>query len=174
MPSLTKLWTDGSVTGANPSDIGGGVGFLLHNPEETKWIAGGVFVKQPGYTNNMAETQAITEGVKYMRPNKPVHIVTDSQYVTYGLAKLKNNKIHKIKTNFAFWKDLNEALRRNPFTWEHVRGHNKVLGNEIVHLLAHQSALYMEDIFVSSRGSEHGHFNNLLEVYDWLKSYGKV
>jgi ribonuclease HI len=121
MPVIT-LCTDGG--GLNPGP-GGWAAILLFGGRAR--VVTGCLGQS---TNNQMETEAVTGGLLALRKPCDVHIVTDSQYVEFGLRRLMRNSM--LKTNVDFWKRCNQAMKGHRIVnITHVDGHKGHPWNEL-------------------------------------------
>lgn len=139
------IYTDGSSLG-NPGPGGYGCVIVFQAKE--------LVVELGGYdhstTNNKMELTAIATALEYLKKHHVSHDVnivihTDSSYAINGITKwmfgwLKNNWITSTKTpvlNSEIWKQL--IPLKNYFkklSFEHVRGHSGIWGNERCDMIA--------------------------------------
>lgn len=132
------LYTDGACSG-NPGP--GGWAAILKHPAtgKTRKLSGFEFET----TNNRMEMTAVIEGLQSLKGGKRcrVHLVSDSEYVIYGLTQwmegwIKNNWRRGKKAgappvkNADLWKTLHALTQRHDMTYEHVRGHTGHPENE--------------------------------------------
>lgn len=130
-PPDVILYTDGACSG-NPGP--GGWAAILVNPatSKIKKISGA----EPQTTNNRMELTGPIEGLKLLKPDKRwrVHLVSDSQYVIFGLTewidkwidngwrKGKKANAEPVK-NMELWQELHRLTGFFDMTYQHVRGH---------------------------------------------------
>jgi ribonuclease HI len=127
------IYTDGACSG-NPGP--GGWGALLLYKEQKKLISG----YDANTTNNKMELLAAIEGLKALKGEHDVILVTDSKYVMQGITewihgwKKKNWKTAAGKPvkNVDLWKMLDEQISKRDVSWQWVKGHSGDEGNEIV------------------------------------------
>ncbi len=132
------LFTDGACSG-NPGP--GGWAAILKHPStgSVRDLSGA----HPETTNNRMEMTAAIEGLKALKAGKRmrVHLVSDSQYVIYGLTQwidgwLANNWRRGKKAgsppvkNVDLWKELYALSQQHDMTYEFVRGHTGHPENE--------------------------------------------
>jgi ribonuclease HI len=131
---MITIYTDGSARG-NPGP--GGWGTIIIG-EQTVVELGG---REPHTTNNRMEMMATLEGLRYVQASNSastVHIKTDSQYVLKGMTEWiagwqKRNWIGSNKKqvlNRDLWEALLAASEGKTVTYEYVRGHVGIAGNE--------------------------------------------
>jgi ribonuclease HI len=144
---FVQLFTDGACKG-NPGP--GGWGLILRHPAsgKEKELAGG----NPQTTNNQMELQAVIEGLKLLKSQSEVEVITDSSYVAKGSAewlsgwkkngwRRREGKAWKPVKNVELWQALDELLIRHKvrFTW--IKGHAGHAENERCDELAVAAAL---------------------------------
>ncbi|PDT71581.1 RNA-directed DNA polymerase [Bradyrhizobium sp. C9] len=131
--STATISTDGSIISMGRrrgKDQGpGGWAFVVHETNEE--VGGSV----SSTTNNQMELLAVIEAIRYIDPNRPVIIRTDSQYVTDAA-----NGRTVVKQNADLWKEFNELKksRRVKVVW--VKGHAGDPFNETADRLAQAHA----------------------------------
>lgn len=133
------IYTDGSSLG-NPGPGGYGCVIVFQDNRQVQELGGGDRMT----TNNKMELTAIIESLKYLKKQSistdaSIIIRTDSSYAINGITKWihgwkKKNWITSTKQvvlNVGLWQQLDElcGYYRN-ITWEHVRGHVGIWGNE--------------------------------------------
>lgn len=132
-----RIYTDGSID-KNPGRIGGWAFVIVLSDGREIRDSGGYQLK--GVTNNHSEITAVTKGLlrawdirwRFSIPDDVgIVVVSDSQYVIN-----QAEKKWKRKKNKWLLAKLDEAVEKTGATFEWVRGHNGVLGNEIVDKLA--------------------------------------
>ncbi|MFT7328286.1 MAG: ribonuclease HI [Crocinitomicaceae bacterium] len=141
------IFTDGSSLG-NPGP--GGWGAILTYPRLDEIIElGGSKIKT---TNNEMELTAIISALTYaLNSTSQAHIFTDSQYAINGATKWmygwsKNG--WKTKTgedikNKSIWQTMHSLVEEkgaDTITWQHVKGHVGIPGNERVDDIARELA----------------------------------
>jgi ribonuclease HI len=144
---FVQLFTDGACKG-NPGP--GGWAFILRHPAsgKEKELAGG----NPQTTNNQMELQAVIEGLKVLKSQSEVEVITDSSYVAKGSAewlsgwkkngwRRREGKAWKPVKNVELWQALDQLLaqHRVRFTW--IKGHAGHAENERCDELAVAAAL---------------------------------
>lgn len=115
---------------------------VSENGEITKEIGG--YEKET--TSNRMELTAVIEALKIVKPEEPVQIVTDSEYVKKGITewigswKNKNWKTAAKKPvkNQNLWKTL-DNLNHPKVQWKWIRGHSGDPLNEYCDWLAKQN-----------------------------------
>lgn len=139
------IYTDGSSLG-NPGP--GGYGCVIVFQDQELVVELGGYAEKT--TNNKMELTAIVSALDYLKHqhvSQDAHIVihTDSSYAINGITKwifgwMKNNWITSTKTpvlNSEIWKQL--VPLKNYFmklSFEHVRGHSGIWGNERCDMIA--------------------------------------
>ena len=132
------VFTDGACSG-NPGP--GGWAAILKHPAtgREKKLSGG----DPATTNNRMELTGAIEGLKAIDASKRrrVHLVSDSQYVIFGLTQWIEGWIAKgwrrgkspdsapVK-NAELWRELYALTQKYDMSYEHVLGHSGHLENE--------------------------------------------
>ena len=137
-------YADGSCHG-NPGP--GGWATVAYFPDGTSRERSGHI---PGKTtNNIAELMAAIEALKDTPEGGAVVVKTDSVYVVNGfnqwlqnwLIKGFRNAKKKPVANRELWEKLNDLAGTRKVTFEHVRGHQGIEGNERADALAYSAAL---------------------------------
>lgn len=136
---VIELYTDGACRG-NPGP--GGWGVLLRQEDEDHHHFGG----EMNTTNNRMELQAAIEGLRLLKDNSEVLLVTDSQYVRKGITEwIVNWKRNGWRTaakkpvkNADLWRELDEQSHRHQIQWQWVKGHSGHAENEIADQLANR------------------------------------
>jgi ribonuclease HI len=131
------IYCDGSAIG-NPGP--GGWGAVVSHGKEVFELGG--FHEHT--TNNRMELTAPTEALKKLKEKSHVTIKTDSRYVMNGITKWvhgweKNGWQTKAKAdvlNKDLWQRLVKVSEKHEITWEHVRAHVGIAGNERVDMIA--------------------------------------
>jgi len=134
---MIEIYTDGACRG-NPGP--GGWGVLLRSGEHEKQLHGG----EKHTTNNRMEMMAVIEGLKSLKQQGQIKIVTDSKYVLNGVTQwMPNWKKNNWKTaakkpvkNVDLWQQLDELLQGHEVQWQWVKGHSGHPENELVDQLA--------------------------------------
>jgi ribonuclease HI len=138
---MITIYTDGSARG-NPGP--GGWGTIVIGEKKVVELGG----REPHTTNNRMEMMATLEGLRHAQSvrvtlieglsKNRVHIKTDSQYVLKGMTEWiqgwqKKNWIGSNKKpvlNRDLWEALLDASQGLEVTYEYVRGHVGIAGNE--------------------------------------------
>jgi len=141
------IFTDGSSLG-NPGP--GGWGAILAYPKLDEVIELGGSKVTP--TNNEMELTAIVSALSYsLHSSSHTHIFTDSQYAINGVTqwmynwskngwKTKDKEDIKNKSIWQTLYSLVEEKGKDNITWQHVRGHVGIPGNERVDDIARELA----------------------------------
>lgn len=119
-----RLITDGSCRG-NPGP--GGWAAILRYNEHTKEMWG----SEPHTTNNRMELRAAIEGLRALKENCEVEVVTDSEYLKNGITtwihgwkrKGWQTAAKKPVVNQDLWQALDEQANRHKTTWTWTKGH---------------------------------------------------
>lgn len=119
-----QLITDGACLG-NPGR--GGWAAILRYAGHTKEIYG----SEPHTTNNRMELTAAIEGLRMLKEDCEVEVVTDSEYVKNGITqwiagwKKKNwmTAAKKPVVNRDLWEELDRQTNRHHATWTWTKGH---------------------------------------------------
>ena len=166
------IFTDGSSLG-NPGPGGWGALIVYQELDEVIELGG----TKLQTTNNEMELAAIVSALSYAEMNtEPITLYTDSQYAINGCTKWmygwkKNGWITAQKEpvkNKALWEQLYELIEKRgkeSITWEHVRGHVGVPGNERVDDIARELAEGTNVSLYRGRLSQYPH-GNVLSVPD--------
>lgn len=128
------IYTDGACIG-NPGP--GGWAAVFYFKDGSVYEIGG---DEKDTTNNRMEMQAAIASLELFQASgqtEPITLYSDSQYLIKGLTEwLKGWKKKGWKTstgkdvlNRDLWEQL-EALNQSMITWQHVRGHQGIAGNE--------------------------------------------
>ena len=136
-----QLITDGACHG-NPGP-GGWAAILRYNDRKKE-----LWGCEPHTTNNRMELRAAIEGLRALREDCEVEVVTDSEYLKNGIT----NWIHGWKrkgwmtaskkpvVNQDLWKALDEQVGRHKTTWSWTKGHASHEDNNRCDELATQAA----------------------------------
>jgi ribonuclease HI len=119
-----RLITDGSCLG-NPGR--GGWAAILRYGRHKKEMWG----CSPHTTNNRMELTAAIEGLRALREDCEVEVVTDSEYVKNGITlwihawkrKKWMTTTKKPVVNQDLWQELDELAARHKTTWTWTKGH---------------------------------------------------
>jgi ribonuclease HI len=136
-----QLITDGACLG-NPGP-GGWAAILRYNQHKKE-----IWGSEPQTTNNRMELRAAIEGLRALRENCAVEVVTDSEYLKNGIT----NWIHGWKrkgwmtaakkpvVNQDLWKQLDEQVNRHQTAWTWTKGHADHADNNRCDELASRAA----------------------------------
>ncbi len=134
------IHTDGACEG-NPGP--GGFAAVIDSDGSRREITGGV----KHTTNNRMELSAVIRGLAALDEPSRVRIVTDSQYVVYGITRWIQGWRRKgwriasgapVK-NRDLWEELDALARKHDVRWEWIRGHAGHPENERADFLARQA-----------------------------------
>ena len=136
-----QLITDGACVG-NPGP--GGWAAILRYNEHRKELWG----SEPQTTNNRMELRAAIEGLRALKEDCAVEIVTDSEYLKNGITtwihgwKRKGwmTAAKKPVVNQDLWKDLDAEAARHRTDWVWTKGHASHEDNNRADELATQAA----------------------------------
>ena len=119
-----EIFTDGACQG-NPGP--GGWAAILVSGRHRREVTG----YEPATTNNRMELRAAIEGLRALREDCEVEVVTDSEYLKNGITtwihawKRKNwmkGPNDPVK-NADLWKELEQEAARHKTTWSWTKGH---------------------------------------------------
>jgi len=135
------LITDGACLG-NPGP-GGWACILRYNGHKKE-----IWGSEPHTTNNRMELMAAIEGLRALKENCEVEVVTDSEYLKNGITtwihgwKRKGwmTASKKPVVNQDLWKALDEQVKRHQTTWSWTKGHAAHTDNNRCDELASQAA----------------------------------
>jgi ribonuclease HI len=136
-----KLITDGACLG-NPGP--GGWAAILRYGDHKKELFG----SEPHTTNNRMELRAAIEGLRALKEDCEVEVVTDSEYLKNGITtwihgwKRKGwmTASKKPVVNQDLWKDLDEQVSRHKTQWTWTKGHASHADNNRCDELASMAA----------------------------------
>ena len=119
-----QLITDGACLG-NPGP--GGWAYVLRFGEHAREAFG----SEPNTTNNRMELSAAIEGLRALKENCEVEVVTDSQYVKNGITTWihgwkKNGwrtASKKPVVNQDLWEELDSLVSSHKVKWTWTKGH---------------------------------------------------
>jgi ribonuclease HI len=137
IPGIVDIYTDGACRG-NPGP--GGWGALLITGEHERELSGA----EPMTTNNRMELLAVIEALRALKRSVKARIITDSQYVRQGIlewlpawkARGWRTAARKPVKNQDLWEQLDALAAGHDLSWQWVKGHSGVPGNERVDALA--------------------------------------
>jgi len=136
-----QLITDGACLG-NPGK--GGWACILRYGEHKREIFG----YHPHTTNNRMELTAAIEGLKHLKENCSVEVITDSEYLKNGITswihgwKRRNWKSSDKKPvkNQDLWMALDELVAAHQTQWKWTKGHASHEDNNRCDELANRAA----------------------------------
>lgn len=150
-PSVT-VYTDGAC---KPNPGPGGWGYVVYDGQTP---IGAAFGGAPDTTSNRMELAAAAEALNALTERCKVVVYTDSQYLRNGittwLARWKRNgwvtsgqrgKRGDPVKNVDLWMWLWHLISKHDVTWQWVRGHVGVAGNDYADQLACQGAAATRD-----------------------------
>jgi ribonuclease HI len=119
-----QVITDGACLG-NPGP--GGWAVVLRYGDSKKEMFG----SEPHTTNNRMELKAAIEGLRVIKEQCDVEVITDSEYVKNGITtwitnwKKRNWMTSQKKpvVNRDLWEELDEQTARHKMTWSWTKGH---------------------------------------------------
>ena len=120
-----RLITDGACLG-NPGP-GGWAAVLRYGNHKRE-----IFGSAPETTNNRMELTAAIEGLRAIREECEVEVITDSEYLKNGITQWihgwkRNGWIKKSDkkpvVNSDLWRELDEQVQRHKATWAWTKGH---------------------------------------------------
>jgi ribonuclease HI len=135
-PDAVWLYTDGACSG-NPGP--GGWAYILKHPASGQVRDGSG--AEPHTTNNRMELQGVIEGLTTLKRPCRVELVTDSQYVSRGIAEWmpkwktqgwqrKEGGRLKPVMNADLWRQVDVLVARHTIHVTHVLGHRGHPENE--------------------------------------------
>ena len=137
--SEAVIYTDGACSG-NPGP--GGWGAVLSYGDVVRELHGG----ERATTNNRMELTAVISALEALKRPVPVRLYTDSKYVLDGITKWvpgwqrngwKTASKQPVK-NVDLWQRLVAAMEPHEISWQWVKGHAGIAGNERADELARQ------------------------------------
>ena len=119
-----QLITDGACSG-NPGP-GGWAAILRYNGHKKE-----IWGSEPHTTNNRMELTAAIQGLRSLKEDCEVEVVTDSEYMKNGITQWIHNwkrkgwmtSAKKPVINQDLWKALDEQVTRHKTTWTWTKGH---------------------------------------------------
>ena len=135
------IYTDGGCKG-NPGPGGWGALLLYQGHEREIW--GG----EPHTTNNRMELTAAIEGLRALKKDCEVEVVTDSEYLKNGITSWIHNwkrrgwvtAAKKPVVNQDLWQALDSEVNRHKVTWTWTKGHASHADNNRADELAARAA----------------------------------
>ncbi len=136
-----QLITDGACLG-NPGP-GGWACLLRYNAHQKE-----MWGSEPHTTNNRMELRAAIEGLRSLKEDCEVEVITDSEYLKNGITtwihawKRKGwmTAAKKPVVNQDLWKELDEQVARHKTTWSWTKGHASHADNNRCDELASMAA----------------------------------
>jgi ribonuclease HI len=136
-----RLITDGACLG-NPGP-GGWACILRFNAHQKE-----MWGSEPHTTNNRMELRAAIEGLRSLKEDCEVEVITDSEYLKNGITtwihawKRKGwmTAAKKPVINQDLWKELDEQVARHKTTWSWTKGHASHADNNRCDELASMAA----------------------------------
>ncbi len=121
---------------------------LVYNGSEKELFGG-----EAQTTNNRMELKAAIEALKALKRPCSLTLYTDSKYVQNGIQQwIKGWKAKGWKTaakkpvkNVDLWKELDEHVGKHDISWQWVKGHAGIEGNERADQLANKGIDEMSD-----------------------------
>ncbi|MCK5028758.1 MAG: ribonuclease HI [Bacteroidales bacterium] len=137
-PKIPELFTDGSFNHVKNT---GGFAILIKTIQN-EYLMNQVKTKRKG--NNLIELLAVIEGLKYLKKEKKIRIVTDSQYVIKGITEwLPLWKLNEFYTangskakNITEWKKIDALIKNKYLEFEWVKAHSDHFENTICDMKA--------------------------------------
>lgn len=162
---MIPVFTDGS----SAKNGNGGWAFVTEVDGEIVEKSG----SQKDTTNNQMELKAVLETLRYFPPDTPLRIVSDSQYVIYGITEWVRGWIRsgwigsngRPVQNREYWELLLRLTKGRQIEWDWVKGHNGHPLNERADRLAHAACrgLDPDSLF---RATHYGPFGNVKLIAD--------
>ncbi len=136
-----QIITDGACLG-NPGP-GGWAAILRYGPHRKE-----IFGCEPHTTNNRMELRAAIEGLRALREECDVEVVTDSEYLKNGITSwIANWKKRNWMTaqkkpviNRDLWEELDREVERHRAQWSWTKGHASHEDNNRADELASRAA----------------------------------
>jgi ribonuclease HI len=144
---VTAVYTDGSVL-VNPDGPGGWAFVVVRDGDAREQVSG----HNPKTTNNIMEMTAVIEAIKFLPEPERFVVISDSQYVVYGITKymsrwkangwrIKNGpRMGSSPANCELWELLDDIIDHTRMSFRWIRGHNRSHFNEIADELAGKEA----------------------------------
>lgn len=134
------IHTDGACRG-NPGP--GGWGVMIDSDGQRRELAGA----DSSTTNNRMELMAAIAALKICEPERPLTLVTDSQYVRKGITEWMTGwksrgwmtAARKPVKNRDLWEQLDSLAEQLTVEWKWVKGHSGDPGNERADQLANEA-----------------------------------
>jgi ribonuclease HI len=136
-----QIITDGACLG-NPG-AGGWAAILRYGPHRKE-----IFGCEPHTTNNRMELRAAIEGLRTLREECEVEVITDSEYLKNGITswianwKKRNWMTSQKKPviNRDLWEELDREVERHHAQWSWTKGHASHEDNNRADELASRAA----------------------------------
>jgi ribonuclease HI len=136
-----QIITDGACLG-NPG-AGGWAAILRYGPHRKE-----IFGCEPHTTNNRMELRAAIEGLRTLREECEVEVITDSEYLKKGITSwIANWKKRNWMTaqkkpviNRDLWEELDREVERHHAQWSWTKGHASHEDNNRADELASRAA----------------------------------
>jgi ribonuclease HI len=136
-----QIITDGACLG-NPG-AGGWAAILRYGPHRKE-----IFGCEPHTTNNRMELRAAIEGLRTLREECEVEVITDSEYLKNGITSwIANWKKRNWMTaqkkpviNRDLWEELDREVERHHAQWSWTKGHASHEDNNRADELASRAA----------------------------------
>jgi ribonuclease HI len=136
-----QIITDGACLG-NPG-AGGWAAILRYGPHRKE-----IFGCEPHTTNNRMELRAAIEGLRTLREECEVEVITDSEYLKNGITSwIANWKKRNWMTaqkkpviNRDLWEELDREVERHHAQWSWIKGHASHEDNNRADELASRAA----------------------------------
>ncbi|MCB2195804.1 MAG: ribonuclease HI [Bacteroidetes bacterium] len=136
--NIPELFTDGSFNNENKQ---GGFAILIKTVQNEYYIHQ---LKTEKKDNNLLELTAVIEGIKYLKKEPKIRIVTDSQYVIKGISEwLPLWKLNDFYTangtkakNIKAWKTVDQLIQGKYLEFEWIKAHADHFENTLCDLKA--------------------------------------
>jgi ribonuclease HI len=140
---VVTIYTDGACS---PNPGAGGWAYLVYQHGEEIGAACGAV---PATTNNRMELAAAVEALDALTRPCVVTLHTDSTYVANAATSLRYWRrtrppacdLSEADTEAELWWRLADAAERHHITWQWIRGHSGIPGNESANTLAGQASI---------------------------------
>lgn len=122
-----EIYTDGSLIKRGDVTAGGYAAVCCRSGQIIKVISGG----KRDTTNSRMELQAAIVGLKTLKKRRSVAVITDSQYVMFGITRWLidwvragwKTKSGKPVANKDLWIEISDLCKIHDVEWRWVRGH---------------------------------------------------
>lgn len=145
---MIEIYTDGACRGNQNVNNSGGWGFVIKDSSTGKERH--TWGHALNTTNNRMEMTAAIKALSVIRkrPRSEVTLYSDSNLLIKGMtewldgwkAKGWCNAQRKPVENVDLWQCLDELNQLHDLTWQHVKGHAGIAGNELADELANRGA----------------------------------